>query len=51
MASATTQIVSAATTANSGTDVDITWNPPASNGGSAIISYRVKILGKDSLIY
>lgn len=33
----------AISSANSGTDVDFTWTAPASNQGSAITSYTLKI--------
>ena len=35
--------ISTVTTANSGTNVVISWTAPAYNGGSTVLSYRVKI--------
>lgn len=39
----------AARTTNSGTDVVVDWDVPASDGAAALLGYRIKFLGADGL--
>jgi len=42
LASVPDQITPAATTANNGVNVDVAWSAVASDGGSAVLEYRIK---------
>ena len=49
MAAVPDQITPAATTANSGTDVVISWTSPASDQGSALTRYRITFKQTDGI--
>lgn len=51
IAAAVPDTMSVVTTANENQDVKITWSAPASNGGSAITGYRIKIVQSDGSTY